>query len=360
MTAAHPIRRLSALGAAIALALALAPAAARADTYVVRPTSTGYQDPAWTTSPAGEDLAVALADPIAEPDVPSLSSDYATASSTQNQAWASVALATPAVPAGQSASALTAWFYVRPGAGQSLSLSVWTGGFILGYKTIAAGQPAGWYSVSYSGSLSGSALSHLVLALDAGSGQGTPGPAAYAEYAEVTAPGAGQPAGGGSTGATTTTGGGDVAGTPGAPEAPAAVLSAPTVVLPGLAAVQTLAGPAPHLGVNLECPATSVGGCHGVVTLRLLGAPRPLHGRRSGHAQARARDSRCARGCRNLTRESFSVAAGRRRRVRLPLGRMALAMIPRGTEVRARLTVSSHDAVHPSSTVVRTVTLRRA
>jgi virginiamycin B lyase len=130
----------------------------------------------------------------------------------------------------------------------------------------------------------------------------------------------------------------------GSPKAP------PAAMLVGAATVRVVAGRAP---MTVRCPAAAVGGCHGTIVLRAA----PTTTRSSTKRKAKARASRCARGCRPLGQAKFDAKAGKRRRVSVKLSAAGRGALARAARVKARATVTTVIDGKPT-TVTRTVTLR--
>lgn len=90
-----------------------------------------------------------------------------------------------------------------------------------------------------------------------------------------------------------------------------------------------------RVGVGLRCSGAAEGRCRGDLTLSLQGATR----QRAGKAR-------------------FSIASGRRARVRVKLSRQARRALARRGRVRARIVATASDAGGQQGTLTRTVTLR--
>jgi hypothetical protein len=192
----------------------------------------------------------------------------------------------------------TAWIYAATGPGQPLNISLQAGSTSLAATGIGANKPAAWVSVTASGPLTAAQLGHLSIGLRSqGSGQGAA--TVYAAYVELSTNGA-QTSGTGSG-----TGIGGSSGT----DASVPLASLPPSLAPPAIAVPSnpvQVSAARTVVVVVRCPAAAITGCHGTITLRL--------GVRN--AQLIAVAARCGRGCRTIGGGSFSVAAGKTKRVK--------------------------------------------
>jgi hypothetical protein len=112
-------------------------------------------------------------------------------------------------------------------------------------------------------------------------------------------------------------------------------------------------GPRGNTWIALTCPASAQGGCHGTITVQLVGG-QPS-GSPSGHA--RAVESRCARGCRALGSANYEARAGRKVRIRVHMASFARGLLARRHRLRVRLTVTSVAGARVTQTVA-TITLK--
>jgi hypothetical protein len=345
------------------VAAALGAATASADTTIVRPSATALINAPWSVSPIGGDAAAVLADAVTAPAVPSTTGDLLSAG-TGSGAYVGVTLPAPSLPAGATPTAVTAWIYAGVGSTQNLTPSLWTGSTLLGWTSYTAG-PAAWHSFTLSPTPSAAQLTQLTLVLRTDGNAGVPPTKVYAAYLAVDTPAApgGAPAAGGAVGVETP----DAAATSDTPDAetgqpataglgraltddaPLAELAPPIVI--AAPPIIDLPVQAKALPVSLSCPADADGACRGTVQIQLLGAPPA----RRAHARA----ARCARGCRVIGESSFTIAAGRRKPVKVRLRPTALKLIPRGHSARVKITVTSRDRGHRASTTSQTVTVRR-
>ena len=76
--------------------------------------------------------------------------------------------------------------------------------------------------------------------------------------------------------------------------------------------------------------------------------------------RAKARSARCARGCRVIGDAPFTVAAGKRKPVRVRLKTAAYKLLPRGRTVKARVTISTRDQRGRPTSVTRAIAIHRA
>jgi len=343
------IRRRLLVGVAATVAcLPAAPAAAA--TYVLRPSVTYPSFSTWTTSPAGADLAGVLDDAVTRPAAPSTSGDYVQSAGAANGQWVSSYLAAPALGAGAAPTAARLYVYAQVGSVSTLTFTLWAGMQSIGYASVPAGSPAGWYSATATAPPSAAAAGHLALTLRIDAAMGATATRVYAAVAEVDTNG--PPAAPAALPA-------DTADTPPADDVvPAPVPAAPSV--PSAPAAQidvaaplVLPAGAFALPVPLACPATVAGACRGTVVLRLAGsAPR------GKSTRARARAARCARGCRVIGEGRFEVAAGKTRRVPVKIAKAARNLVAGGRAIRATAVVTTRDATGRAIVVSEPVTIR--
>lgn len=172
--------RFAALFAVLA-ALAL-PGAADAAVYQLRPNA-NFLVPNWTTTPAGTAHWDAVNDAVTRPALPTTATDYA--SSTSNSGF-SVHVDTVTLAPGETVASITAWFYLAAGSNRAPHLFMANGGLSLADTTYPAGSPAGWYSTTYTGTMTQAELDALYIAFTPEGNGGSTATVVYAGYAEVT------------------------------------------------------------------------------------------------------------------------------------------------------------------------------
>ena len=346
----------------LTLTLALAAAAcgaapASAATIIWRPSATSTFQSPWMTLPFGARADAVLADQVTQPAAPSTAGDLLTAG-TGNGAYTGVTFPGASLPAGVEPTNVTAWVYAQVGTAQALTLSLWRGMTLLGSTSLTTGGTAGWRSYSLSPTPTAGQLAQLGLALRTDGTAGMPTTTkVYAAYAQIDVPD--PPAAPDGRQDTTelapvtppTDGDTDGELSDALGSEPPAAKPAPAVVIAAAAAI-ALPAQSRTLPVDLSCPSDALGFCRGRVRIELLGAMG-----RARHRRARA--ARCARGCRVIGESPFTIAAGKSRPVRVHLGQMAMRLIPRGRSARVRISVTSRDRGHATTTSTRVVTLRR-
>jgi hypothetical protein len=301
---------LATLGATLALA---GPAAAR-DLYL-RPTATNLQQPGWIANPSGASFASVLDDPVVQPAAPDTGGDYLSGAGS-GEHYASVAVAPPALNAGENVTGATAWVYAATGAAQSLTISLWGGNQLLAWRYFAPGQPAAWRSVPVPQAPTADQAGKLSVLLRSDSSSWTmPWGRTYASYVDLATDGA-DPA-----------------------PAPDPLPPPPSGVTIALTRVHVIVERGRAVApLTLGCPAGAVGRCAGTVTITLLPDP-PKPGTRK-----LARATRCGRGCRPIGTGKFDIAAGKRRKVKV---RMALRrdtlFAKHGRRRKARVTATMRD-----------------
>jgi hypothetical protein len=100
--------------------------------------------------------------------------------------------------------------------------------------------------------------------------------------------------------------------------------------------------------LDVSCPATASGGCHGKITL-LLDEGSAHH--------ARARAARCARGCRALGNTNYQARAGQTKRVRVHMASYGRKLLAQRKSLRVTLIATSVSGSQTTSTEVK-ITLR--
>jgi YVTN family beta-propeller protein len=113
------------------------------------------------------------------------------------------------------------------------------------------------------------------------------------------------------------------------PAAPRVQLPAPAIVIRTRSLTLTRGG---DVFIQVICPVTAGGGCHGTVTIQLA---HPRARRASAFA------ARCARGCRSLGHANYEARAGQQIRVRVHMASFARKLIARRKTVRTTLIVTS-------------------
>jgi hypothetical protein len=313
-----------------------APASAR-DLYL-RPASTNLQQPGWFANPLGSPFASVLNDPVVQPAVPDTSTGYLSGVGS-NDYYTSQAMSVPALNPGENVTGATAWVYATTGSAQSLTVSLWGGTQLLGWRYYGPGQAAAWRSVPVQTAPTADQANHLSVLLGANSASGsTPWGRVYASYVDLATDGQ-------DPSPTSPTD----PGTPG-----------PSQPLPPAAAIR-IAAQTVHVGVErgkavapllLACPASAAGSCRGTVTITLLPDPPKPGTHKLAHA------ARCGRGCRPIGHGSFDIAAGRRRKVKV---RMALrrdqVFAQHGHRRRAKVTVTMRDGTGRRTVTSGIVTL---
>jgi hypothetical protein len=363
MPAARARRLLVGL-AATAACLPVAPAAAA--TYVLRPSTTYPISSTWTTSPAGADLAGVLDDVVTRPAAPSTFDDYVQHTGAASAQWVSTYLAAPTLAAGETPTAARLYVYAQVGTQSTLTFTLWAGYHYIGYTSVPAGSPAGWYSATATVAPTATTAGQLAMTLRVDAGWGATATRVYAAVAELDTEAA--PAG-------ATNGPGDGPGTPPASDTPRATdmptldgpsgstapggssAAAPPAVQIDLSAPIVLPARAQAVPLPLGCPATAVGGCRGTVVLRVAG--KAAVGRPAKARRRRARAARCARGCRVIGEGRFDVAAGKRKKVPVKIAKAARNLFAAGRTVRATAVVTTRDAAGRTTVVTKPVSIQR-
>jgi hypothetical protein len=340
------MRAVPALLLVVAL-LALGAAPAGAATVIVRPNATAQLDPVWSVSSGGT-ADGALADAITHAVTPTASSDRLTAGFGPGSA--TLSFPAPSLPAGATVTGATAWVYSSVGILQLLTPSVWSGSDRLAQTTWLPGAAA-WRSIALKPSAA--QLSGLTLDLRTDGLIGLSNSTVYAAYMQVDATTPDRVA---ATGSAAPADAGDDAGDDGEDAA------APQAAAPGAATVVTpatveLPATAKAVPVEVGCPADAVAPCRGRVRIELL-ATAPA--KKKARGRAKARSARCARGCRVIGDAPFTVAAGKRKPVRVKLKTAAYKLLPRGRTVKARVTVSSRDQHGRLTSATRSIAIHRA
>jgi hypothetical protein len=178
--ALHALRRLAVLAATLTTAIAATPADAAV--YQLRPDST-FLASGWTATPAGTTLADATNDAVVAPTAPSTATDYV--SSTQNNAL-SLYVGNLTLAPGETVTGVKVHMYLAAGSNRAPTVFLIHDLVTLATTAYPAGSPAGWYTTTYTGSLTQAELDALYLGVTPqGNGGSTP-TYVYAAYAEVT------------------------------------------------------------------------------------------------------------------------------------------------------------------------------
>ena len=336
--------------ALVVAVLALGAAPAGATTVVARPNATTQLDPVWSVASAAS-ADVALADAITHTATPAAGSARLTAGLGPGSA--TVSFPAPSLPAGATVTGATAWVYASVGILQLLTPSVWSGGDRLAQSTWLPGAAA-WRSIPLTPTAA--QLSGLTLDLRSDGLIGITNSTVYAAYLQVdaTAPAAKGPA---AAGGTVTSAGEDTGEDTGDDEATDDVLAtapgAPVIVTPVTVELPASAKAVP---IAVSCPADATAPCRGRVRIELVaGKPAKTRGKK-----AKARSARCARGCRVIGDAPFTVAAGKRKPVRVKLKTAAYKLLPRGRTVKARVTINARDQHGRVTSVTRAISIHRA
>jgi hypothetical protein len=324
--------------AALAALLALAPAAS-ASTHLLRPTTTAAGGQ-WTATPAGSDIAAALADNVTQPSVPDTASGFITSPQNGNS-YAAVAVPAPALATGENITGATAWFYLGTGTTRSASLVVASGTTVLGSAAVPSGQAPKWYAVPVPTALTPAQAASLYLAI-APAGNTSTAVKAYAAYVDVETD-ALPPSGTVPAPSPTTSTGTSNPGTNGdqtiVPNSPFAATLASTAAL--------TAKPSGVVGLPVICPAIQLSGCRGTVAIELLAT-------RSSKAATTARRRKIV--LRSTRR--FKIAPGGKATVPVVLDRRTVRALRGKRRVRARVTITTDLGDGRRAVTVRTVTLR--
>ena len=322
----------------LAVAALLASAqAATASSHALRPTAPAGMN-GWTTVPFGSNIAAALADDVTQPAAPATGTGYAVSPSGGNY-WTALHIAAPALAQGETISGATAWAYLATGSTRGATLSLYAGQTLLGWTVVPAGQSARWYSVPAAKAPTAAQAADLYVVL-VPSGMTSTAVTAYAAYVDLatvvpaeatTSPPAGTPA-------PDTNGGGNA--TDGGPATPVAAALAPITAL--------TAKPSGVVSVPLTCPAISVFGCTGTVTVEPQGAT----------AKKSATEARRRKVVLRAKGRRFKIAAGAKVMVPVTLERRTARMLRHTGRARARVTVTTELGSGKTAVASRTVTVR--
>ncbi|MFL5911334.1 MAG: hypothetical protein ACJ768_12260 [Gaiellaceae bacterium] len=323
------------------VALLASAQAATASSHVLRPTTTAGAN-GWTTVPFGTNIAAALADDVIQPAAPGTGTGYAVSPSSSNY-WTAVGIAAPALAQGESITGATAWAYLATGSTRGASLSLYAGQTLLGWTAVPAGQTARWYSVPTMAAPTAAQAADLYVVLVPNGKTTNTAVTAYAAYVDLAtvAPAeASTSALAGSAPSSTPNGGGNA--TTGGPATPVAAALAPIAAL--------TAKPSGVVNVPLTCPALSVFGCAGTVTVELLGAT-------AKKSATEARRRKMVLRTKSKGRH-FKIAAGAKAMVPVTLERRTARMLRHAGRARARVTVTTELGGGKTSVASRTVTVR--
>ena len=314
-----------------------------ATAQVLRPTmTTGVNG--WTTVPYGTGIAAALADDVTQPAAPNTGTGYVT-SPTGGNYWTAVTVAAPVLAPAESITGATAWAYVASGSTRSALLALYSGQTLLGWTVVPAGQSARWFSVSSTTVPTAAQAANLYVVL-VPSGKTSTAVTAYAAYVDLAtvAPDHGTtPVSPGGSSPTATGGGGGGDATAG---------GAPTPASAGLAPVAALTvKPTGVVNVPVSCPAISVFGCTGTVTVELLGKP-------SHKGASRATTARRRKVVLRAKGRRFKLAAGANAMVPVVLDRRTARLLRHSGRARARVTVTTEIGGGKKAVSSQTVTLR--
>jgi YVTN family beta-propeller protein len=122
--------------------------------------------------------------------------------------------------------------------------------------------------------------------------------------------------------------------------------TAPTPVV--IAAASVAATPRGEVLLEVSCPLTATGGCHGRITL-LLSEPSAR--------RARAHAARCARGCRSLGSTTYEARAGQTKRVRVHMASFGRKLLAQRKSLHVTLIATDTAGSQTATTVLR-ITLR--
>jgi hypothetical protein len=331
------------LAPALAAAVLL-PGAADAATYLLRPNGTQALQGGWSVTPSSSTADATLAKGVSQPGAPDVNSFL---SSGGPGSWVAVSIpAPPAFAADETLKRTSGWAYVSTDSSQPLTLSLWTGNPLMGYTIVGstpipAGQPSSWYSVSTQALLTPLQLSQLAIAVQASGSSGTSRVyAAYGEVDTITQP-ATQP----------------LQPTPLPPLTSESrrVLSDVSIVSSSV----TVASNQNDVPLDLSCAASAVGGCHGVVVLRIVHGTA-IASASAAAGQPRAVVARCARGCRVLGKQNFNIAAGHRQKVNVHLAHSARHLLHRHKRLTAQAVTITTDRAGNNQITKTNVTLSRA
>jgi hypothetical protein len=355
-----------------ALAVAALPTAAQAATYVLRPSKTvsGMFGSGWTSTPQTSTPDSVLAKAIIQPTAPSASS-FVTATNPPSgdgdgdggggggggggyDVLGVQAAAPPSFGPGESVTSATAWVYLNTGTSQSVSVYLAIGYQPLASATIPAGKPAGWYSVSTNKALASTDLSQLTIWLTSQGPSGATNANAYAAYVQLDTNAPAHAGTGGQPTTSPTQTPSTAPGLSGSGPSPISGSHAVWVDTPNV----IVSASQKDVPVDLSCAVATPGGCHGVLELRVLSGTPVAHGSAAGGPLAVT--ARCARGCRLLGRQSFNIAAGHTKRVKVHLAHSAGHLLHGHKSVTAQAVVITHDATNGAQTVKTSVTLTQA
>jgi hypothetical protein len=333
--------RLISLVVASAL-LVLAPAAS-ASTHLLRPVSTAAGGQ-WSVTPAGSDLAAALADDVVQPVAPATATGFVTSPSKGNSTAAAL-IAAPSLATGENITGATAWVYLSTGSTRSATVAISTATTLLGMVTVPAGRSPQWVAVPASAPPTPAQMAALYLAIaPSGSSSAVTAYAAYVDL-ETDAPGAttagsdSAAAGTGSSHPGTAANDGSAGGSPDN--------SLAATVAPAAALVVRSTGLVP---VPISCPVVQLSGCRGTVTIELFGTSAGSHDKALSVARRRKIALRSTR--------HFKVAAGAAANVPVVLDRRTARVLRRKGRVRARITVTTDLGAGKRVVATRTVNLR--
>jgi hypothetical protein len=351
-----PKRLAWAFVAGLAVAAAL-PVSSQAATYLLRPAKTsGMSGYGWTTNPSASSSASVLSKAVTQPAAPDTGS-FVTATNSSYYWWWMNALglqvaAPPSFNSGESVTSATAWVYLKTGTFQSLNLKLARGFEPLANVTIPSGKPAGWYSVSTQQPLTSSDLTQLTIWLQSQGPASASNTSVYASYIELDtnlpAPtGTSRPVDQPSqpTSSTTTP---SSSGSGSSPDTGAHAVSIATQTV-------TVSANQKAVPVDLSCAAGTPGGCKGILVLRVLSPTATASASAVGHPYAIA--ARCARGCRVLGKQNFTIAAGHRQRVNVHLAHSASHLLHGRKRVTAQALVITHESAGGTQTTKTTLTL---
>ena len=341
---AHRARRRTIPLVAVVALLALAPAAT-ASTHVLRPTSTAVGG-GWTATPAGSDLAAALADNVTQPALPDTGSGFISSPAGGNNLTA-VAVAAPTLAQGENVTGVTAWVYLGTGTTRSAALALYSGTTFLGMASVPAGNSPQWHAVTTPTPPTPAQAASLYVVV-APSGKTSTAVNAYAAYVDLETDAPDQP---GSSNPVTTPPSGPANTTTSTDGATADSGSLDSPIAATLAPITELtAKPSGLVSVPVSCPAIQLSGCTGTIAIAPLTSPAPKQANLASSARRRKVVLRATR--------RFKVAAGAKAMVPVVLDRRTARVLRHKGRLRARVTVTTDLGDGKQATAVRTVTVR--
>ena len=168
---------------ALTSVLALAPATADASTLILRPDADDLAG--WTATPNAARWGL-LDDAVLAPAPPTTATDYLTSSASSLQI-VQTTLANATVPAGETVTGGTAWAYLQTGSNRTITFGASDATHSIGFRTVPAGSPEGWYQVALPETLTQQQVNSLMFTASHSGGSGTAN-FLYAFYVQLDTP----------------------------------------------------------------------------------------------------------------------------------------------------------------------------